>query len=186
MAVRHVQQMHVALGFHVIQALTRLRTAVQGKAAGRSSRHDADGYDMRDNLELRRLFRPATGKWCNGDFNTVWAAITGHHGQPRNDDGRTTGLIAGVTTPCTSAAAALSRDVRALFEPLEKLPEPNERDLKVLSWLVCGLTVVSDWIGSNRQWFPYREPTSTVAEYWDYARLKATEAVNKAGVLPSQ
>ena len=151
-----------------------------------TSRHDADGYDLRDPLALRNLFLPSTEEWINGDFNTIWAAITGHHGQPRNDNGRKTSLIAGMTPTCQSAATAFSRDVRALFDPLDALPEPNERDLKVLSWLICGLTVVSDWIGSNRAWFPYRHPTQTLAEYWDYARLKATEAVNKAGVLPSK
>ena len=127
-----------------------------------SGRHDADGYDMRDPLALRKLMQPATVEWHNSDFNSLWAAITGHHGQPRNDDSRTTSLIAGLAQPCLTAAIGFCQEVRALFGALEELPEPRERDLKVLSWLVCGLTVVSDWIGSNRVWFPYRAPDQSV------------------------
>ena len=148
-----------------------------------SGRHDADGYDMRDPLELRKLMQPASHNWCAGEFNTVWAAVTGHHGQPRNDDSRRPDVIG--ASDWLTPAIAFSREVRALFDPLETLPEPSKKSLETLSWLVCGLTVVSDWIGSNRDWFPYREPTQTLVEYWAYAGIKAADAIVKAGVQPS-
>ena len=129
---------------------------------------------------------PATINFCPGEFNSVWAAVAGHHGQPRNNDGDSTELIPGLTPKYVTAARAFSQDVRALFEPLDDLPRPDERNLNVLSWLVCGLTVVSDWIWSNRDWFAYRDPSQTLAEYWDYARGQAAEAIIKAGVLPSK
>jgi CRISPR-associated endonuclease/helicase Cas3 len=57
--------------------------------------------------------------------------------------------------------------------------------LKALSWLLCGLTVVSDWIGSNRSWFPYCPPDQSLEQYWDYAKGKARDAIQRAGVVPS-
>ena len=151
-----------------------------------SGRHDADAYLMRDGIELRASLKPATRDWSNGDFNTIWAAITGHHGQPRNDNGAPTDHIPGIMPKCMDAAKLFSCDVCALFQPLDRLPLPDERSLSVLSWLVCGLTVVSDWIGSNRDWFPYCAPCQSLAQYWDYTRAIGADAIVKAGVLPSR
>jgi CRISPR-associated endonuclease/helicase Cas3 len=55
----------------------------------------------------------------------------------------------------------------------------------VLTWIVAGLTVIADWIGSNRGWFPYRKPDLTLAEYWQEALGKAESAVARAGILPA-
>jgi CRISPR-associated endonuclease/helicase Cas3 len=148
------------------------------------SRHDQDGYAVRELLGLRELLRPATEGWSATTFNSLWAAVAGHHGQPRNDDDH---LPRGFGTPSRSAAAEFCRDVRALFDPLAPIEEPEEpqRAFFILSWLVCGLTVMADWIGSNRHWFPYREPKQDLAAYWSYARAKAREAVSLAGIVPS-
>ena len=148
--------------------------------------HDADGYALRDTLALKSLLLPATASWCNGEVNVVWAAITGHHGRPRNDHFNSVATNSGLSPrKCQAAAAAFASDVRALFHPLAELPEPAKSSLETLSRLICGLTVVSDWIGSNRDWFPYRPPDQSLAEYWDYARGKARDAIQKAGVLRS-
>jgi CRISPR-associated endonuclease/helicase Cas3 len=148
------------------------------------SRHDEDGYAVREQLGLRRLFNPATEGWSATTFNTLWAAVAGHHGQPRNDDSDSRH---GFGTPSLSAATAFCRDVRVLFDPLSPIAEPEEpqRALFVLSWLLCGLTVISDWVGSNRYWFPYREPKLDIAAYWQEAREKAQEALARTGLVPS-
>ncbi|MCV0369523.1 CRISPR-associated helicase Cas3' [Filomicrobium sp.] len=151
----------------------------------RGRRHDEDGYTMRGLLDVCELLRSATKEWCEPRFNQLWAAVTGHHGKPANDDGKPTSVVAGVNTACKKAAIAFCREVRALYDPLEAIPEPTERDLAVLSWLVCGLTVVSDWIGSNRGWFPYRAPQWTLAEYWERARKDAAAAISNAGLIHS-
>lgn len=151
------------------------------------NRHDDDGYTMRELLALRQLLQPATEAWCPPDLNRLWAAITGHHGKPANHDSRPTRTIAGVNTACRDAAIAFCRDTRALFDPLEAIPEPSERNLAVLSWLLCGLTVVADWVGSNRErgWFPYHPPTLDLASYWKEAQARARTAVKVAGLSPS-
>lgn len=42
---------------------------------------------------------------------------------------------------------------------------------------------MADWIGSCRDWFPYRKPEPTVAEYWPEALSKAKAAGVGAGIL---
>jgi CRISPR-associated endonuclease/helicase Cas3 len=147
-----------------------------------ASRHDADGYDLRDALNLRKLLHPATQTWRPKDLIELWVAVTGHHGQPANQYRSI--LSDGLTRPCRDAAAAFVADVRALFEPLDPLPRPSAYNLRILSWLLCGLTVVSDWIGSNRDWFPYRHPDQTLPEYWIYARGRAAPAIDQTGLRP--
>ena len=53
------------------------------------------------------------------------------------------------------------------------------------SWMIAGLTNIADWVGSNRDRFPYCEPDVTLAGYWPDAQKKAADAVVAAGILPS-
>ncbi|MEQ1613697.1 MAG: CRISPR-associated helicase Cas3' [Hyphomicrobiaceae bacterium] len=152
-------------------------------APPQSCRHDAVGYELRELLGLRALLQPTTAEWLASEFNAVWAAVAGHHGQPRNDNTQNDRYV--VSEKSLAAADAFCRAVCKMFAPLEALPEPDEDALKTLSWLLCGLTVVADWIGSNRDWFAYRAPNQTLADYWDYARKAATDAIRKAGIEPS-
>lgn len=151
-----------------------------------ASRHDADGYVLRDKLALRTLMQPATGLWANSEFNVIWAAVTGHHGQPCNDERESFPQVSGLQSKvCQNAVVSFARDTRALFGSIAELPQPDEGKLKALSWLICGLTVVSDWIGSNRAWFPYCRPDQRLEQYWDYAKGKARDAIRRAGLVPA-
>jgi CRISPR-associated endonuclease/helicase Cas3 len=147
------------------------------------SRHDIDGYAVHERLELRRLFEPATAGWDGSDFLALWTAITGHHGQPAVEYGNRP-LTDGFNRPCLEAARVFCIDARTLHGSLDPIGLPNEMNLAVLSWLVSGLTVVADWIGSNRSWFPYRSPKLSLAEYWRCARDNAANAIAEAGVMP--
>jgi CRISPR-associated endonuclease/helicase Cas3 len=147
------------------------------------SRHDIDGYAAHERLEIRRLLEPATAQWDGGDFLALWTPITGHHGQPAVEYGNRL-LSDGFDRPCLEAARAFCSDIRTLVGPLKSIGLPNEKNLAILSWLLSGLTVVADWIGSNRAWFPYRRPELSLAEYWRYAQVKAVTAIVEAGVGP--
>jgi len=148
------------------------------------SRHDRDGNALRDHLDLSTLMKPATSGWCATDFATLWNGICGHHGQPANGQ-QDQVLNAGFPPPCIEAARTFSRDVRALFEPFDAIAQPSERALAVVSWLLCGLTVVADWIGSNRDWFPYQQPLLNLGQYWTgVAKPQASIALNRAGIMP--
>jgi CRISPR-associated endonuclease/helicase Cas3 len=52
------------------------------------------------------------------------------------------------------------------------------------SWLVAGLAVTADWLGSNQQWFPYWDGSPLSYEgYWhDFALDRATIALRASGL----
>ena len=64
-----------------------------------------------------------------------------------------------------------------------EVPPPDQR---ATSWLVAGIAVLADGIGSNQSWFPYRAPDdpADVSAYWrDWAVPRAARAVREAGVM---
>jgi CRISPR-associated endonuclease/helicase Cas3 len=146
-------------------------------------RHDELGSALRDMLGLRTLFLPAFARWSPGDFADLWHAVVGHHGQPRVREA--TRNVEGMNAQCQEAARAFCADVVALIQVRTEVPRPDLRQLAVLSWAVAGLTVIADWIGSNRGWFPYQEPQLSVADYWLKVIGKAEDAVARAGILPA-
>ena len=65
------------------------------------------------------------------------------------------------------------------------MPEPPAQALARASWPLAGLTVLADWVGSNRNWFPYTEPGPGLEAYWDLAKRRARVALSEAGLAPS-
>lgn len=147
-----------------------------------AGRHDALGSEIRDLLGLKALFGTAFRSWSPADFDSLWHAISGHHGRPHCEEPRMS--CGELPARCQQAASAFCRDIVALFAADMELPRPPPHNFASLSWLIAGLTVVADWIGSNRVWFPYVEPTLSMSDYWARARLAANSAVARAGVLP--
>ena len=145
-------------------------------------RHDQTGYDLRDRIGLSTLLEPALTDWTPQEINSIWAAVAGHHGQPVKQGGRTD-VIAGMKLAGIDAAAAFAKDVAALYAPIAHLPEPEADRASLATWAVAGLTNLADWIGSNRDWFPYRSPGAGVAEYWAAAKTMADAAIQKSGIL---
>lgn len=157
----------------------------------------------RHDLLGARLWRKEGGSallksWCLpdqdwedlDDWLQPWIhAVIGHHGRP----------------PCLQRPLALNsisfqhtrddawtfvREMETLFlsgsSPFS--PATNVVALEALkksSWLLAGLAVASDWIGSNRRWFPYRHTLMPLERYWhDYARPQAERAVRESGLFP--
>jgi len=152
--------------------------------ASAGGRHDADGYAMGGRLNFRALFNKTLSEWKSSDIYSIWAAITGHHGQPATEAGADGRTVNGMKTACWEAAQTFCSDVNDLFAPLLPISAPDERNLAILSWALAGLTVIADWIGSNRSYFPYRAPAADLSIYWEESRAKAEKAVARAGVLP--
>ncbi len=110
----------------------------------------------------------------------LYAAVAGHHGRPP-------------APPSNADRRALRRDpgfpparllVRALIELLGVHPvaDMDGEAAAKLSWSLSGLTVVADWIGSNRDWFPFTPSDGlSLAGYWSLARERAAAAVAAAG-----
>ncbi len=68
------------------------------------SRHDADGYALGQELDLQHYLQPALNAWHASDFDDLWSAVTGHHGQPANVGGRSiAGLLGGPTRRAAEA-----------------------------------------------------------------------------------
>lgn len=75
----------------------------------------------------------------------LYAAVSGHHGRPPVDHA---GQSVAIGPAGSADAALLIGKLAPLFAPAS-LADVDEADAVHLSWLVSGLTVQADWIGSN-------------------------------------
>lgn len=126
-------------------------------------------------------------------------AVAGHHGKPPQYE------IHGVPVNCKELFIEEDLEVAYLFvknvfqlfsgtnfnaaikddeggDPFENLI----LKFKKSSWLLAGLTVLCDWVGSNNNYFRYISEPMSLEEYWNsYALKNAREALNSSGILPS-
>lgn len=115
-------------------------------------------------------------------------AVTGHHGEPPRLDIGTVDLHFHATD--IDAAAQFVAAARRLLLPQDALDaalaldKGLERAGKHLSWWLAGLTVLADWIGSNTEFFRYREEEIPLECYWPDALDAAGHALRASGVLP--
>ena len=140
-----------------------------------------------------RLFRaaPEMFKLPSEAGVSVWepliSAVTGHHGNPP-EPGSESGL-AGLRSDFGKAGINAAQDfiqqAHKLFDVPSRLPAMDRKRARRASHALAGLAVLADWIGSNQDWFPYREPNQDLTTYWSYARERAVCAVAAAGVLPA-
>jgi CRISPR-associated endonuclease/helicase Cas3 len=121
-------------------------------------------------------------------------AVTGHHGKPPllDDNGMTIHVKNLFTDENIIMAQSFVKEVAELLIPdkskkmLISYDEEMEDLFKRSSWLLAGLAILSDWIGSNSEYFPLNSNPIPLEDYWNNIALpKAKEAINKAGVLPS-
>lgn len=145
-------------------------------------RHDQIGSQLR-NLVRTEFGTRLTG-WNGNNFGVLWNSVAGHHGRPSIGDADDSSAR-GMTSDCQKAARGFVEDCLTLFPDTTPIPRPNNETLAAMSWTLAGLTVVADWIGSNRDWFPYCKPELPLTAYWPMALARAENAVAKAGLLPA-
>lgn len=64
--------------------------------------------------------------------------------------------------------------------------EDIENVFKLTSWLLAGIVIVSDWIGSSNEHFKYLSESIPLEKYWnEYALPSAEKALADSGILPS-
>ena len=134
-----------------------------------------------DDQVFSRLFRKALTPWLE--------AVTGHHGlPPAYSDQRK--RVKNYFRDFDVLAA------RLFFDDLAKMYQPDTKALLDLSadkewrnaqkesaWLIAGLTVLCDWLGSDREIFKYCDEPMELAVYWEkYALPRALQAIEKAGM----
>ncbi len=162
-------------------------TAVRSLLA-KPLRHDTMGWLLwQDSKRFTLLGRELDDDAA--EIADVWMRVsTGHHGKPpREDFGAWTRPKAGTyfSSEDMVAAGAFVRDMAALLLP-ERLPDADERARSTLvrgSWLLAGLAVLADWLGSNAHFFPYRSEPLELRAYWETVALpRACNAVRAAGL----
>ena len=106
------------------------------------------------------------GGWANAAF--------AHHGTPVAAEG---GIADAASKASISDALNFARAAISL------IGEPAGPVIAKPPWLVAGLVILADWIGSNQAWFPYQEPTASLTEYWEQAQHLARIAVAEARLI---
>jgi CRISPR-associated endonuclease/helicase Cas3 len=159
-------------------------------------RHDTLGMLFwRDVLESASR----TDTWFGSDSGELsdglaywFRAVTGHHGQPPNEDldhwtqhfDRREDRDA--VFAFVSDLRVLLLDANAAAVPSTLDGESFRRASAVLSWWIAGIAVLADWLGSNTRYFPYCTPDLVgrrLADYWQRARQQAGTALDAAGLL---
>ena len=117
----------------------------------------------------------------------IVSAVAGHHGSPPDLTAGSGGTKTDFRRAGIEAARAFAERARVLLDPPDPMPQMEGDQARRISWLLAGLAVLSDWIGSNKDWFPFRSPKDSrdLDSYWTYARQRAEAAVRKAGIVPA-
>ena len=166
-------------------------------------RHDTMGYHLWDSVwsplwDENLLHLEQSASISKIDWQYIlkpWVqAVTGHHGKPPllDDNGMTIHVQNLFTEENIVMAKSFVKEVAELFisDKSNKLPISYDEEMEDLfkrsSWLLAGLAILSDWIGSNSEYFPLNSKPILLEDYWNKIALpKAEEAITKAGVLPS-
>ncbi|MGB5098310.1 MAG: CRISPR-associated helicase Cas3' [Porticoccaceae bacterium] len=154
---------------------------------GYDVRHDTLGYAVLMEHLPAWLERPHLAE-RGGNLLRLWAAaVTGHHGRPPKNDGLRGAVRRHFPMdPVLRDAGRFVAEVRHLLLPdnAMQLARADVERYKQASWLVAGLAVATDWLGSNTRWFEYRTPDLALTDYWKQVALqKAAMAVAESGLL---
>lgn len=174
--------------------LVELRGDCQARALPYTVRHDTLGMLVWQDLLRKQAaqeswFGDKSGALLRG-FDCWARAVTGHHGQPpeaagdhwsrhaeRGNDGE--------------AILGFVGELRRLFlvegEASEQLVLDERAFCKAsieVSWWIAGITVLADWLGSNSDYFSYRENEISLTDYWARTNAQAANALTASGVVP--
>ncbi|MBH2878897.1 CRISPR-associated helicase Cas3' [Serratia marcescens] len=153
-------------------------------------RHDSLGYWLWQNHILSRwlddnialLPDDENKDQCESSLNIWLQLVTGHHGEPPEN---TNGALA-FTREDMLAAESYLLAIQTVFPETSFPPQFADktwrRNLKKQSWLLAGLAVLADWLGSNQYYFPFVAAPMALANYWKQAQRQAQHAITS---LPS-
>ena len=160
------------------------RNSFNGDPANLSDGYDHGAGGMRMYKVCPEVFQmprvSSTRAWT-----PLISAVTGHHGAPpvTNAENSLVSLEIDYGKVGIEGAGEFARQVRELFNLPPELSGLRVDRSKRASHAVAGLAVLTDWIGSNQEWFPYREPEIDLREYWKSVQRQADAAVAQSGVL---
>ncbi len=143
-------------------------------------RHDTLGYVLWRHRLMPQTSTRRLRRRSNSDADTWMRVVTGHHGQPPGED--ISGCLSDSFEECDiEAARSFLQAVLDLAgcKTLPRIAIPAQA-----TWWLAGLTVLADWLGSNREFFPYCEEILPLGDYWDRALERAGKAIEAAGLNP--
>lgn len=157
------------------------RQIVEGRPPHPGCRHAELTFQL-----LRDLDEPFLAGVLGGGRQArreLYAAVAGHHGGPIDpgDAVLEQRRRDAIGVEAARAASGLAEQLHALF-PGAALGAMRHGEARRLSWLVSGLTVIADWIGSNDIWFPFAAPDDDLTSYRARAQAQAEIAVSAAGL----
>lgn len=116
----------------------------------------------------------------------LYASVSGHHGGPErtHDHLELIKQKRKIGKDGIEFSKNWTQCILELF-PEASLEELDDKTAKTISWVLSGLVVAADWIGSNEEWFPSQLEEITPQEYLSLARERAGQAVTKAGLEPA-
>ena len=139
------------------------------------------GHDALALGQRKSAFKSALHPWI--------AAVTGHHGQPpraarlsRHAHFKDEDVVA--AAEFVHAARELLLPDTSLEEVLALGAEPLRQAGADLSGWLAGLTVLADWLGSNTDYFPYRDQHCDLRAYWSEAQAAAAHALAATELMP--
>ena len=133
----------------------------------------------------------------NNLLNILISITTGHHGKPPSNTGYTGNAVdinshfitKNVNDSYQYLCFAYDHFVEQLdLTKLEGIDfEKTQLALNSTSFWLAGLSVLCDWIGSNKDIFKFKSDEISLDQYWNkYAIPNAQKAIEIAGILPSR
>jgi CRISPR-associated endonuclease/helicase Cas3 len=145
-----------------------------------SVRHDQLGWTLWCSGPAdapRQMLKQRLLQWDDVQIKNIMAASCGHHGLPPVK-GDTQSLGQAMCSAARADALDFAQRWIEFIWPIElgSIETPCA-DPERLQWLLAGIAVWCDWLGSNTQWFAYKpapaDPAADWTSYWNYAQQRA-------------
>lgn len=151
-----------------------------------TTRHDSLGYALWNIRIMPMLANDGLIEVSRRQSSvaTYWAsAVTGHHGEPPLD---LQALGRDFAKADQDAAEQFVNELSGLLLQGGSRLSLNREAAIWSSWWLSGLTVLSDWLGSNTDYFRYRADHVELSDYWRDANSVARTAITENGLIPAK
>ena len=159
-----------------------------------SIRHDTLGWLLWQQFLRNELFDPNDEDlqdFIDEGMNYWLTAVTGHHGWPPDNSAQQERIKSHFRDFDQQSALSFCRNWQALIQPdlallRQRFGNPGfARKQRKASWLLAGIAVLADWLGSDTARFRYCDQPLPLSEYLEkHALPTASEAIKAAGILP--
>jgi CRISPR-associated endonuclease/helicase Cas3 len=156
-------------------------------------RHDTLGWSVWEKyvkhlLKQKNLITAPNSRLGSNELPIdVWmAAMVGHHGQPSKPNLLHAQHYYLNESQDLEAVKTFVEELISLYFPQPtQFPTIDKNHLKQASWWLSGLAVLSDWLGSNTDYFPYQTQSIPLDQYWQQALKNAEKALQSTDLLNS-